>query len=136
MAIHRRDVVKAAALGPVAVSGAATAAWASSAIDAGKIVHHVLFWLKRPGSAADRDQLVAGLRRLAAIPVVRSLQIGTPASTGRRGVVDGTFDVSELMVFDSVADERAYQGHPLHLEFVAECEHLWTRVVVYDVATV
>jgi hypothetical protein len=32
--------------------------------------------------------------------------------------------------------QRAYQEHPIHQKFVADCSHLWERVVVYDVAEV
>jgi len=101
-----------------------------------KIVHHVFFWLERPGSADDRDALIAGLRTLAGIDVIRSLEIGVPASTEQRDVVDSSFDVSELMLFDSVADQKTYQDHPIHKEFVATCGHLWRKVVVYDMMTV
>lgn len=134
MAIDRRGVVTGMAMGGVAaVSGAAAA---EVAPEGAKLVHHVFFWLKRPGSAEDRDALIAGLRTLAAVPVVRSLQIGVPASTEQRDVVDSSFDVSELMVFDSVTDQKTYQDHPIHLEFVAKCAHLWRKVVVYDMTTV
>ncbi|HEX8668137.1 MAG TPA: Dabb family protein [Allosphingosinicella sp.] len=115
---------------------AAAAAFAGAPMDAGRIVHHVLFWLKNPGSPADRDRLVAGLRALAEIPVVRSLEIGVPASTEQRDVVDASFDVSELMLFDSIADQKAYQDHPVHADFVARCGHLWRKVIVYDMTTV
>jgi hypothetical protein len=98
----------------------------------GTIRHQVFFWLKNPGSADDRDALVAGLRTLAAIAVIRELHIGIPADTEARDVVDSSFSVSELMVFGSVADQKAYQDHPLHLAFVESCGHLWERVVVYD----
>ncbi|MEO6359291.1 MAG: Dabb family protein [Sphingomicrobium sp.] len=101
-----------------------------------KIVHHVFFWLKRKGSAEDRDALVAGLGTLSKIAVIRSLQIGVPASTEQREVVDSSFDVSELMMFDSVADQKIYQDHPLHHAFVAKHNHLWSKVVVYDVKAV
>ncbi|MDB5240049.1 MAG: stress responsive alpha-beta barrel protein, partial [Spirosoma sp.] len=30
------------------------------------------------------------------------------------------------------AAHDAYQVHPVHLEFVAECAHLWNRVQIYD----
>lgn len=133
MPVNRRDVMKAAALGGAAmVSDAASAAPAPEA----KIVHHVFFWLKQPGSAADRDQLVAGLRALARIPVIRSLQIGVPASTEHRDVVDASFDVSELMIFDNVADQKVYQDHPIHQDFIAKCGHLWRKVIVYDMLTI
>ena len=125
--------MKAAALGGAVV--AAGAASAAPAARAAKVLHHVFFWLKTPGSAADRDALIAGLRGLGKIPVLRSLEIGVPASTAQRGVVDGSFDVSALMVFASVADEKTYQDHPVHLDFVAKCEHLWGKVQVYDSVT-
>lgn len=133
MSLNRRDVVKAVGLGGAAmVSGAASAAGASGGA---KIVHHVFFWLKKPGSAEDRDALIAGLRTLGQIPVIRNLQIGVPASTEKREVVDSSFDVSELMVFDNVADQKIYQDHPIHQEFVAKYGHLWDKVIVYDMIT-
>jgi hypothetical protein len=139
MSIDRRDAVKAIALGGAALASGATAAEAGdakSATDSPRLVHHVFFWLKRPGSAVDRDQLIAGLRTLRKIEVIRNLQIGVPASTEKRDVVDSSFDVSELMLFDSVADQKSYQDHPIHKEFVEKCAHLWAKVVVYDMMTV
>jgi hypothetical protein len=97
-----------------------------------QIVHHVFFWLKNPASPADRDRLIAGLRTLRGIPEIRELRIGVPAATEQRSVVDSSYQVSELMVFDSVEDQRRYQEHPIHKAFVAACEGLWERVVVYD----
>ena len=100
-----------------------------------RLIHHVFFWLKNPGSAEDRAQLIAGLRNLQQIDTIRSLHIGVPASTEKRDVVDNSYDVSELMVFDTAADQKAYQDHPIHQAFVAHHEHLWSKVVVYDVIT-
>ena len=100
------------------------------------IVHHVFFWLNNPGSAAGRDQLITGLWTLAKIPVIRGLQIGVPASTEARDVVDSSFDVSELMQFDTVEDQKIYQDHPVHQDFVSNYAHLWRKVVVYDMCTV
>lgn len=96
------------------------------------MIHHVFFWLKNPGSKADRDALIAGLKTLKAVEVVQQLHIGVPASTEKRDVVDNSYDVSELMVFNSIADQKTYQDHPLHLKFVKDCSHLWAKVVVYD----
>lgn len=114
------------------VSGAAFAAIPTNSA---QVVHHVFFWLKKPGSVADRDQLITGLRGLAKIPVIRNLQIGLPASTEQRDVVDSSFDVSELMVFDSVVDQKVYQDHPIHQDFIAKYGHLWGKVIVYDMVT-
>jgi len=96
------------------------------------MIHHVFFWLNNPGSKADRDQLIAGLNTLRAIEVVQQLHIGVPASTEKRDVVDNSYDVSELMFFASVEEQKRYQDHPLHLKFVKDHAHLWRKVVVYD----
>lgn len=99
-----------------------------------KVIHHVFFWLKNAGSETDRAELIEGLNTLRAIKEVKQLMIGTPASTEKREVVDNTFDVSELMYFDSAKDQDAYQVHPVHKAFVDKYSHLWARVVVYDMA--
>jgi hypothetical protein len=121
-----------AAGGAGIAAGAPGAAQAAAAVVPAAVLHHVFFWLKDPASGADRDRLVAGLRTLAAIPVVRALHVGVPADTEARDVVDGSYQVSELMFFDTVADQKAYQDHPIHRQFVADCEKLWRKVVVYD----
>lgn len=123
--LDRRVLMSA---GLVAIASPAVAAQTPSA----PLIHHVFFWLKTPGAKADRDKLIAGLRTLKAIEVVQQLHIGVPASTEKREVVDNSYDVSELMVFNSVADQKLYQDHPLHLKFVKDCGHLWAKVVVYD----
>lgn len=69
---------------------------------------------------------------LKAIEVIQRLHVGVPASTEKRDVVDNSYDVSELMVFASVEDQKRYQDRPLHQKFVADRGHLWSKVVVYD----
>jgi hypothetical protein len=94
-------------------------------------IHHVYFWLKNPGSAEDVKQLKAGLRQLTVIETIGMYQIGEPAPTNR-DVIDKSYAVSWMLMFDNLEDEEVYQHHPLHLKFVEECSHLWSRVVVYD----
>ena len=97
-----------------------------------KLSHYVFFWLKNPNSKEDRDKLITGLRKLEKIETIRSLQIGVPADTEKRPVVDNSYAVSELMFFDDVAGQNVYQDHPLHKKFIEDCSALWERVVVYD----
>lgn len=97
------------------------------------LVHHVFFWLKNPGSPADRAKLIAGVKSLAKIEQVRQIHVGVPASTEKRDVVDNSYDVSELLYFDNTADQKTYQDHPLHQKFIQEHSMLWEKVVVYDV---
>ncbi len=115
--------------------GAATAASATTrAAQASKkqLAHHVFFWLKNPGSREDLNKLLAGLRTLEKIESVRRIHIGVPASTENRDVVDSSYSASELIFFDDVAGQDAYQVHPIHKKFVEECSHLWQKVIVYD----
>ena len=97
-----------------------------------QIVHHVFFWLKNPLSASDTEELITGLETLKEIPQVKKLLIGMPASTVKREVVDNSFHVSELMYFDNIEDQDAYQVHPVHKAFVEKYGHLWAKVIVYD----
>ena len=99
-----------------------------------QLAHHVFFWLKDPDATADRDALIEGVRALAAIPGIRALHVGVPAAVEPRPVVDSSYSVSELLFFDTVDDQNAYQAHPLHQAFIARFSPLWSRVVVYDVS--
>jgi len=96
------------------------------------VIHHVFFWLKNPSSVEDRDKLVAGVKTLAKIETVRKLRVGIVASTEKRDVVDNSWAVSELMFFSDLAGQATYQTHPIHLEFIKNCSHLWEKVIVYD----
>jgi len=97
-----------------------------------KLIHHVFFWLKNPQSKEDLAKLLAGLRTLAKIESVRGAHFGVPASTEKRDVVDNSFSASEVLFFDDTAGQKIYQDHEIHQKFVADCSHLWERVVVYD----
>lgn len=97
------------------------------------IVHHVFFWLKNAGSGAERVQLIEGVRQLGAVETVRQLFVGTPADTDPRPVIDSSYDVSELLFFDDLEGQAIYQDHPLHQQFIENHQHLWEKVLVYDV---
>ena len=127
--LTRRSVIASSA---VLAAGIAGAAATDSTIGKRYLVHHALFWLKNPGSKEDTARLIEGLKTLRQIDVIHALHIGVPASTEKRDVVDSSFDVSEVMLFASVADQNTYQAHPIHKKFVEDCSHLWRKVVVYD----
>ena len=88
------------------------------------ILHMVYFWLNNPGSNEDRAKLIAGLESLKAIPQIHSLHI------------DNSFDVSELMFFESIEAQNEYQSHPIHKQFVEQCSDLWRKVIVRDSVSV
>lgn len=97
-------------------------------------IHSVYFYLARPESDDDRAALRAGLESLRGINVIQRAEIGTPAAT-RRPVIDHSYDFALLLTFADQAAHDVYQDHPVHHEFVAECQHLWQRVQIYDVET-
>jgi hypothetical protein len=94
-------------------------------------VHHVYFWLKNPDTKEDFDQLVAALKELSKVKSIKSYHIGVPAGTSR-DVIDGTYAISWLTIFNSAKDEEKYQKDPIHLEFIKNNQHLWSQVKVYD----
>lgn len=96
------------------------------------LVHHALFWLKNPDSKEDRDKLVEGVKSLGAIETIRKLHVGVVASTEKRDVVDTSWAVSEIMFFDDEQGQLTYQTHPVHLKFIEDYGHLWSKVIVYD----
>lgn len=100
------------------------------------VIHHVFFWLKNPDSKEDLNKLLDGLRTLKGIETVRGIHIGVPASTEKRDVVDNSFHASEILFFDDTAGQKVYQDHPIHKKFVADCGHLWEKVIVYDATDV
>ncbi|WP_183579306.1 Dabb family protein [Mucilaginibacter sp. X5P1] len=92
-------------------------------------VHHVHFWLK---DKADLQKFIEGLNLLRPITYIRDIHIGVPADT-HRDVVDRSYDVSLLILFDDKAAQDAYQDDPIHLIFVdGYAKPLCARVVVQD----
>jgi hypothetical protein len=92
-------------------------------------VHHVHFWLK---NKTDREKLIEGLYSLQPIKHIRDIHIGVPADTFR-DVIDRSYDVSLLILFDNKAAQDAYQDDPIHLIFVENyAKPLAAKVVVQD----
>jgi hypothetical protein len=94
-------------------------------------IHHVYFWLKNPSSTEDLQKLVKGLETLTKIDYVKMTHIGKPAGTNR-DVIERSYAVSWLMVFESKELQDRYQTDPIHLKFIEDCSHVWSKVIVYD----
>jgi hypothetical protein len=131
---NRRTFIKKAAAGAV-LAGLLPISQQASAGEVkitGALIHHVFFWLKEPKNEAHKKQLVDALKKLLKVETIRMSHIGFPAGTESRDVVDHSYSVSYMTIFDDQAGQDAYQVHPLHLKFVEENSHLWNKVVVYD----
>lgn len=92
-------------------------------------VHHVHFWLN---NKEDKQKLIHGLNTLISIKHIRNIHIGVPADT-YRSVVDRSYDVSLLILFDSPDAQDAYQIDPTHTLFADNyAKPLCSKVVVVD----
>jgi hypothetical protein len=96
------------------------------------LYHCVYFWLKPELTPAQRTEFRRGVESLKGIKSVEKISVGVPAGTTRRPVIDSSYDVALIVECKDIAAEAAYQVDPLHLAFVANCKHLWTRVQIYD----
>jgi hypothetical protein len=94
-------------------------------------IHHVYFWLNNADSAEDRNKLIEGLTKLAEVKTINQFHIGKPADTNR-DVIERGYAISWLVHFANAADQASYQTDPIHLKFVDDCKHLWSKVIVYD----
>jgi hypothetical protein len=94
-------------------------------------VHHVYFWMKPEATKEEKDKLFKGIESISKIETVKVSHVGVPADTDRP-VIDKSYAFSLLTVFDDKKGHDIYQEHPVHLKFIEECKHLWTKVQVYD----
>lgn len=127
---RRKFIRTAAALSAVPMIGSVLSFSAKEQTSG--LAHQVYFWLKDPNSREDRSKLIEGLNTLRAVKTVRSLIIGTVGSTAPRDVIDRTWNVSALSMFENAAAEAQYQVDPIHLAFVKNYGHLWSKVRIYD----
>jgi hypothetical protein len=97
-------------------------------------VHAVYFWLRPDLTSAEQDRFAAGVESLRAINGVRQGYIGVPAPTDRP-VIERGYSRALVLVFDDKAAHDAYQVHPVHDKFRAECGGFWTTVRIYDSVT-
>lgn len=100
-----------------------------------KFVHVVNFYLKPGLSAEDIKLFEDGVNSLGTIESLIVFNLGKPADTDRP-VIDRSYSYCELTVFKDKAGHDIYQEHPVHKEFIENCQHLWERVVIFDSETV
>ncbi len=131
MESRRNFVAKvAASMAATSLISASNGAFAGEPIQ-NTFVHHVFFWLKEPENQNARKQFEKGLSDLVKVPEIKSYHIGKPVESAR-DVVDDSFTYSYIAFFKNKEDQDIYQTHPIHLKFIKDCQHLWTKVIVYD----
>ena len=106
---NRRTFIKKAAAG-AALAGLLTVTENTSAGEVkvtGALIHHVFFWLKEPKNEAHKKQLVKALNELLKVETIKMSHIGFPAGTENRDVVDLSYSVSYMTMFDDQAGQDA-----------------------------
>ena len=98
-------------------------------------IHHVFFWLKEPITPEVRAKFETSLRKLVTVETIVDHHLGIPAATDRE-VIDASYTYSLLVTFKNKADQDIYQTHDIHLKFIADCQDLWEKVVVYDTVSI
>lgn len=92
-------------------------------------VHTVYFWLKDP---ADIETFVEGVKGLAAISHLRDVHVGVPVQSDKP-IVESSYHVSLLTLFNSKEDQDAYQIDPIHEDFLSTYVKQYVdRVMVTD----
>ncbi len=100
--------------------------------EAGRVEHVVLVWLKDPGNATHRAELIEAAYGLQEIPGIVHAYAG-PSLQSLRPEVDDSFDVALVFVFRDPAALEAYQTDPRHVQAVTDVlAPRAARFLVYD----
>jgi hypothetical protein len=126
--MERKSFLQAAAMGTL---GILAPKLSRNMPEKNLFVHHVYFWLKNPDSKDDYNKLLEGLQALSKVTTIKMCHMGKPAGTNR-DVIDRSYSVSWLLLFNNKEDQDKYQVDPIHLKFVEQYAQLWSKVIVYD----
>ncbi|MEQ9299916.1 MAG: Dabb family protein [Cyclobacteriaceae bacterium] len=128
----RRSFVKKSALGFAGWLGLSSFSKSQAGSLGGDFVHTVYFWMKAPEDTPSNTLFTTNLRIfLDAVDVIQSYHIGVPANTPR-DVVDNSYSFALIVTFTDKAAHDVYQEHAIHKKFIADTQHLWTKVQIYD----
>ncbi|MBL63112.1 MAG: stress protein [Opitutae bacterium] len=99
----------------------------------GKVIHHVvLCWLKEPGNAEHRQQIVEATESFRKIPGVLAARAGQVIPS-ERAIVDDSFDVGILILVPDDKRLTEYLEHPIHQKAKEKILlPLVEKIVVYD----
>ncbi len=131
--IKRRSFLETSAKGMAAAGMIATVPLALTKVNNLEklFIHHVYFWLKKPVTGEVKAKFEKALKELVTIETIVDYHLGVPAGTSR-DVIDSSYSYSLLVTFKNKEDQDIYQPHPKHQKFIADCQGLWEKVVVYD----
>ncbi len=94
----------------------------------GQLVHIVFYWLNRP---EDKDKLIEGLTMLVTAKNIKYSWVGPPQQI-KADVMEKSWDVMLLMVFDKPEGIDAYHKEEVHQKFVDGYGKLWSKTLKFD----
>jgi hypothetical protein len=101
-------------------------------LNSGRVAHVVVCWLKEPGNAEQRETLIRTSQQFVQIPGVVDVIAGVPIPSDR-SVVDSSYDVAIVMIFESQQALSEYAIHPLHQQAVKEqLMPMVEKLLIYD----
>lgn len=99
----------------------------------GMLQHNVYFWLNSGVSESDKKAFEKGIKDfVGAVKEIEHAEVGIPAGTEERDVVDHSFGYSLHVSFNNLENHNIYQVHPAHKKFIDSFSALWAKVQVYD----
>ena len=94
--------------------------------------HIVLCWLKEPGNAKHRNQIIEVSKSFQKIPGVLEVRAGQVVSSERE-IVDDSFDVAILVIVPDQKRLTEYLQHPIHKKAKKDdLIPLVDKIIVYD----
>ena len=90
------------------------------------MIRHIVMWKFRPGTEAEQEQFLGGLRALqGVIPQLVSSEVA-------RNVGTGNYDAVLVSEFRSLEDLEAYKNDPRHKAVSALCKSIREDRVAVD----
>lgn len=91
------------------------------------MIRHIVMWKFRPGTEAEQEKFVSGLRDLqGVIPQLLRSEVGINAGQ------QGNYDAVLLSEFASMEDLNAYQVDPRHVAVASICKPIAESRVAVD----
>ena len=94
--------------------------------------HNVYFYLKKDLTEAQKNEVLDGIRHVLTIESILYSEIGKPAATPPRPVVDHEFDFVIYTWFTSMENYKTYDKDPKHEQFRENYSDYFEKVIIYD----
>ena len=90
------------------------------------MIKHIVMWKFKPGTEAERDKFLDGLRALyGVIPQIKAQEVGLNCAPGN-------YDAVLISTFDSLEDLAAYKNDPRHVAVSGLCKAIRSDRVAVD----